>query len=323
MIGFMLAAAGLVLLIFGADFMLRGAVSVARDIGISPHVIGLTVIALGTSAPELVVSLKAALIGSPGIAVGNVVGSNITNILLMIGTVGVICPFLTDGRSLRRDCGVLAAATLIFVLLGRNGLIEIWQGLLMLALLGSYLYFCYWSERRDRAGSGKAETGEIGRHSGRVTSWLQVVGGIAAVVGGAQMLVIGAVDVAAQLGVSETVIGITMVALGTSVPELATTAAAAFRRHTDVALGNIIGSNIINTLGVVGVVAAAGPLIVTPELVATDLWVMAAITFVFIASALLLRSLVRPLAVGFFATYVIYVTLQFAPAASLLAALGF
>lgn len=319
MTAIMLGLAGLVVLIFGADLMIRGAIAVARGLGISPHVIGLTVIALGTSAPELVVSLKAAMIGSPGIAVGNVVGSNISNILLMIGTVGVICPFLTDGRSLRRDCGVLAGATVIFVLLGQNGVIEIWQGLLMLVLLASYLYYCYWSERRSRAGNGRAETGQIGRHSGQLGSWLRVVGGIVAVIGGAQMLVMGAVDIAAQLGVSETVIGITMVALGTSVPELATTASAAFRRHTDVALGNIIGSNIINTLGIVGVVASVGPLMVTPELVRVDLWVMAAITFVFIASALMLRTLVRPLAVAFFFTYVIFVTLQFYPAGSLLA----
>ena len=322
MIGLMLTLAGFVLLIFGADFMLRGAVSVARSLGISPHVIGLTVIAIGTSAPELVVSMKASLVGSPGIAVGNVVGSNITNILLMIGTVGVICPFAGKGRSLLRDCCVLAGATLIFLLLGQTGMIERWHGAVMLTLLAGYMLYCYWSERRGRHRDGLAEgeTGEIGRNPGGLISWLQMCGGIVAVVGGAQMLVDGAIDVAARIGVSETVIGITMVALGTSVPELATTAVAAIRRHTDVALGNIIGSNIINTLGILGAVSVVSPLMITSKLMQSDLWVMAAITLVFIAAVLLLKTLVRPVAVLFCLTYVVYVTLQFVSVETLVAA---
>jgi len=310
------AVGGLVLLIFGAEFMIRGAVSVARASGISPHVIGLTIIAFGTSAPELFVSLKAAYHGSPGIAIGNVIGSNIANILLMIGTVGVICPFICTGRSLKRDCFVLLGATVIFMALAGNGVIEFWHGAVMLAGLFSYLFYCYVDERRLGATDGlhAQEADEFETVKGStLKAWSYTVLGLVAVLAGANLLVAGAIDIAKALGVSETVIGITMVAIGTSMPELATTVVAAIRRHNDVALGNIIGSNIFNTLGILGTVAVVQPLAVPEEVLTMDLWVMGGVTLVFVISVISLRSIGRPMAVGFFAVYAYYICSQFLP----------
>lgn len=305
---------GLCLLIFGAEFMIRGAVAVARGAGISPHVIGLTVIAFGTSAPELFVSLKAALQGSPGIAIGNVIGSNIANILLMIGTVGVICPFICTGRSLKRDCLILTLATVVFIVLAGNGMIEHWHGAIMLTCLASYLLYCYYDERRcgQESGLHALEAGEIECvPDSKARAWAYTIGGLFAVVVGARLLVDSAIDIAGALGVSETVIGITMVAIGTSMPELATTVVAAIRRHNDVALGNIIGSNIFNTLGILGAVAVVKPLAIPPEVMSVDIWIMAAVTLVFVGSVLGMRRLGRPLAVSFFACYVLYIASQF------------
>jgi cation:H+ antiporter len=325
MIATLYAIGGLVLLIFGAEFMIRGAVSVARAAGISPHVIGLTVIAFGTSAPELFVSLKAAYHGSPGIAIGNVIGSNIANILLMIGTVGVICPFTCTGRSLKRDCFVLLAATAVFMGLAGNGVIEFWHGGIMVLCLVGYLLYCYWDERRFSAASAlhAQEADEFETVDGsNLKAWSYTIVGLLAVVLGANFLVTGAIEIAETLGVSETVIGITMVAIGTSMPELATTVVAAIRKHNDVALGNIIGSNIFNTLGILGTVALVKPLPIPPEVLSVDLWVMGAVTLVFVVAVISLRSLGRPLAISFFAVYACYIFSQFYPLNTLLPASG-
>jgi len=308
--------AGLVLLLLGAEVMIRGAVALARRMDISPHVIGLTVIAFGTSAPELFVSLKASFHGSPGIAIGNVIGSNIANILLMIGTVGVITPFVCKGAPLRRDGLVLLGGTVIFVAAGMHGMIERWHGALMLGLLIAYLAYCYYCERASNPDeSVHAKEVEEFDHlpQGVGKSLLFTIGGLLGVLLGAQFLVDGAIEVARFAGVSETVIGITVVAVGTSLPELATTVVAALRRHSDVALGNIIGSNIFNTLGILGTVALVSPLPIPPEVMSMDLWVMVAVTVAFIGLALRLQAFDRPWAVVFFLAYVTFITNQFYP----------
>ncbi len=308
--------AGLVLLLLGAEVMIRGAVAMARRARISPHVIGLTVIAFGTSAPELFVSLKAALHGSPGIAIGNVVGSNIANILLMIGTVGVVTPFVCRGAPLKRDGMVLVLATVLFVAAGLHGMIERWHAMLMLTLLVGYLYYCYREERR--AGAESLHAKEVAEFDQLPTSlWrsaMYTVGGLIAVLAGARFLVDGAIVVARVAGISETVIGVTVVAVGTSLPELATTVVAAMRRHSDVALGNIIGSNIFNTLGILGVVAMVNPLEIPPEVLSADLWIMAGITVAFVVLAIRLPAFNRPWAVLFFLGYALFITEQFLPA---------
>ncbi|MDF1794720.1 MAG: calcium/sodium antiporter [Thalassobaculaceae bacterium] len=312
MISAALIFAGLVLLLVGAETMIRGAVAIARRLDISPHVIGLTVIAFGTSAPELFVSLKAALNGSPGIAIGNVIGSNIANILLMIGTVGVVTPFVCGGAPLRRDGMALIAGTVLFVAVGMHGIIERWHGGVMLALLVAYLVYCYYEERRRPDSVHAKEAEEFDALP--TSTWKSVmftVGGLVGVLIGARLLVDGAVDVAHRAGISETVIGITVVAVGTSLPELATTMVAAMRRHSDVALGNIIGSNIFNTLGILGTVALVRPLPIPPEVMSLDLWFMLGVTIVFVAMAIKLPAFSRPWALVFFAAYVAFIANQF------------
>lgn len=311
-----LAIGGLIVLLVAAEIMIRGAVGGARILKISPHVIGLTVIAFGTSAPELFVSLKAALHGHDGIAIGNVVGSNIANILLMIGTVGVIYPFACGDPALRRDGFMLLFSTVVFVLLCHAGMIERWHGWVMLAVLAGYLFYCYREDRKTTlAGDESVHAKEVDEFDNLPSSMpkaaLYTILGLAGVIFGARMLVDGAVDVARLLGVSETVIGITMVALGTSMPELATTIVAAVRRHNDVALGNIIGSNIFNTLGILGAVAVVKPIGIPQEIMDSDLWVMVGVTVVFVAAALSLRTLGRPIAIAFFLAYGLFVIGQF------------
>lgn len=306
--------AGLVLLLLGAEVMIRGAVALARRLNISPHVIGLTVIAFGTSAPELFVSLKAALAGSPGIAIGNVIGSNVANILLMIGTVGVITPFVCRGAPLKRDGMVLIGGTLLFVLAGIHGTIERWHGGLLLLLLFAYLIYCYVAERRSTSSLHAKEVEEFDQiPEGFLKSGLYTVGGLIAVLVGARFLVDGAIVVAHVAGISETVIGITVVAIGTSLPELATTVVAALRRHSDVALGNIIGSNIFNTLGILGTVALVTPLPIPPEVMSADLWIMVAVTLAFVGLALRLPAFNRPWAMLFFLAYTMFIAKQFVP----------
>tara|TARA_R110002012_G_scaffold194274_1_gene362102 strand:+ start:417 stop:1394 length:978 start_codon:yes stop_codon:yes gene_type:complete len=310
-----LSIGGLVVLLVAAEVMIRGAVGGARILKISPHVIGLTVIAFGTSAPELFVSLKAALHGHDGIAVGNVVGSNIANILLMIGTVGVIYPFACGDRALRRDGFVLLLSTIVFVILCHAGVIERWQGIIMLGALVCFLAYCYISDRRNCANDDSIHAKEVDEFDNlpdtMTKAAIYTIIGLVGVIFGARLLVDGAVDVARLLGVSETVIGMTMVALGTSMPELATTVVAAVRRHNDVALGNIIGSNIFNTFGILGVVSIVTPLSIPPEIMQSDLWVMLGVTTIFVAAALSLKTLGRPLAVMFFIGYALFTIDQF------------
>ena len=310
-----LSIGGLVLLIVAAEIMIRGAVGGSRILKISPHVIGLTVIAFGTSAPELFVSLKAALQGHHGVAVGNVIGSNIANILLMIGTVGVIYPFVCGDSALRRDGFVLLTSTVAFVILCHNGVITLWHGVIMFSVLIGYLAYCYISDRRNLANDDSIHAREVEEFETLPDTLPKAVIftiiGLIGVIFGARLLVDGAVDVARLLGVSETVIGITMVALGTSMPELATTVVAALRRHNDVALGNIIGSNIFNTLGILGVVSIVTPVSIPPEIMQTNIWVMLGVTTVFVTAALSLKTLGRPLAIMFFCCYTLFVTNQF------------
>lgn len=272
-------AVGFALLLIGAEYLIRGAVGIARRLNISLLVIGLTVVALGTSLPELTVSLKAALHGSPGIAFGNIVGSNIANILLILGAAALIHPMTCSKAAVYRDGMTMLAATVMFVGLAMTGSLGFWSGLASVLALVGYLYYSY---RRDQA-SGEdlhaQEVEEVGPLSGSI--WLlslAVIGGPVGVIVGADMLVRGSVGIARVLGVSEEVIGLTLVAFGTSLPELATTVVAAMRRHGDVALGNVLGSNLFNLLGVMGAVTMVVPMEVPPKIGAFDIWVMLGVT---------------------------------------------
>jgi cation:H+ antiporter len=267
---------GLALLIVGGDLLVRGSVRLAERLGLSPLIIGLTLVGFGTSAPEMMTSVQAALMGSPGIAVGNIVGSNLANLLLILGISALIFPMTVHSRALARDGGFMVATALLFALVGLTAGLSRPIGFAFLALLVGYMAYAYWQERAlagadHTAAFDRAEAMEIADPALRPhapegsgpAAWLvpaaMVAGGLAAIVFGSRLLVTGAVDLARLLGLSEEVIGLTIVAFGTSMPELVTSVMAALRRQADVALGNILGSNIYNVLGIGGLTALIAP----------------------------------------------------------------
>ena len=306
---------GFVLLMVGADYFVRGAVAMARRLGISTLVIGLTVVAFGTSMPELLVSLSAALEGAKGMAVGNVVGSNIANILLILGAAAVISPVRCSRMTLFRDGMAMLAATSLFIAFSLLGTLDVWHGATALLLLSAYLYSCYRSDRKRGDGLAREEAEEVEALSGsmpRVGAICTV--GLAGVIGGAQLLVHGATGLARGLGVSEEVIGLTLVAIGTSLPELATTIAAAVRRHADVALGNVLGSNLFNLFCIMGVVTLFVPIdmaVVAPKIAAFDLWAMFAVSILLVPMLASGSRLTRGEGVWLLVAYGAFIAAQF------------
>jgi cation:H+ antiporter len=260
---FLLLIFGLVLLTGGAEVLVRGASAIATRFGISDLVVGLTVVAFGTSAPELAVSVKAALAGQGGIAMGNVIGSNIFNVAAILGIAAMVCPLAVHRKVIRCDMPVMLGVSILFaLLLMTGGGLARWEGAVLVAGLAAFTF--------STVRLGKSETalpeGVVPPPGPAVPAprlWVSialVVLGLGLLVLGAQSLVNGAVIIARRLGMSEAVIGLTIVAAGTSLPELATSVVAALRRQTDIAIGNIIGSNIFNVLGIAGTAALVAPI---------------------------------------------------------------
>lgn len=273
--------AGLALLALGGEWLVRGAVGTARALGVSPLLVGLTIVGFGTSTPELVTSLFAAFEQAPGIAVGNIVGSNIANILFILGVSVVIYPLAVDRRAFRRDGLALAVSTVACTAAVLTGFLDRWLGIVLVALLVGYVTWAYRNEKRTHDPEAEmhehlAEDVSSPRRTGIAVA-LAVVGIIATILG-ARMLVSGAITLVRGLGVSETVIGLTIVAVGTSLPELVACVVAAVRKHADVALGNIIGSNIYNVLGILGTTAIVHPIAIPDVIAVFDIWVMVAAT---------------------------------------------
>ncbi len=273
-----MVAGGLVLLLIGGDILVRGAVALAQRLDVPPLVIGLTVVAFGTSSPELVVSLDAVLTGSPEIAIGNVVGSNIANILLVLGLPAIIYPIACDVNAIRRDGAIMFSVTIGFIALCWSGQLLNWQGAIMTSLLCGYLTWSYFSGRAENEATAEAIVDEIEGISARPQSiWLSLIfifSGIAALVFGADLLIDGGVAIAIAAGVSKATIGLSLIALGTSLPELATSLVAAIRRHGDVAIGNVIGSNLFNILGIMGITSMVKTVPIPGQIVSYDLWIM-------------------------------------------------
>lgn len=260
--------AGLMLLLAGGEALVRGAVVTAERLGVSRLLIGLIVVGFGTSSPELIVSLRAAISGTPGIVLGNVVGSNIANVMLVIGLAAALAPLTGWNRDAVREAGVAVAVSLVLYGFLQLSLIGRMQGALMLLALATYLATSYWLERRDRQTTLHEREVEEFKALPVAAPWaapLLVLGGIAVLVFGADLLVRGAVSVAREMGVSEAVIGLSLVAVGTSLPELATALVAAWRGQSDVVLGNVIGSCIFNILAILGLTAVIAPVAVDPR----------------------------------------------------------
>ncbi|WP_420433606.1 calcium/sodium antiporter [Hyphobacterium sp.] len=288
MISALLILGGLVLLAFGGDALVRGAVGIAGRLNWSPMFVGLVLVGFGTSMPELATSLQAQYAGAPGVAVGNVVGSNIANILLILGLGAVMRPILAVREALLRDGIALSLATVgAIVFLFYSPLPAFWS-LLPIAMLIGYVALSYALDRRRGDKAGALHEAKAASAAAPDQFWLAAgffTGGLVAVIVGAKMLVDGATGAAFALGVPEAVIGLTLVALGTSLPELATTIAAALRRQGDVAFGNVIGSNIFNAAGILGATALVAPLEVPGRMIQQDVWVMLAATAILILFA--------------------------------------
>lgn len=278
-------ASGLVLLVASGEALVKGAGGLALRFGVSPLLVGLVIVGFGTSMPEMTTSVQAALSGSPGVAVGNVVGSNIANILLILAVAAIIAPMAVDGRAFKRDGPALAASMVIvagalaFLPMGRI------TGAVLFALLIAYVLASYVIDRRLKdAGAAlhASEAQAVARAARAPFAAAMTLAGLLGVIGGAWLLVTGAVTVAGGLGISEAVIGLTVVAVGTSLPELAATISAARRGQGGMALGAIVGSNIFNGLGILGAAAMAAPFTVPARMIGIDLWAM------LVASAILI-----------------------------------
>ncbi len=281
--------AGLAGLVLGGELLVRNAVQLARGLGVSPLVIGLTIVGFGTSAPELVTSLQAAWVGSPGIALGNVVGSNIGNTLLIMGIAALISPILVARRALARDGTVMMGATLACAALVLSGEMGRVAGLGLLLALAGYLAFTFMAERKGRTPAGEVYAAEgdllpeAPVRAGRAALGLLI--GLVVILAGARFLVSGAVGLAQMLGMSDAVIGLTVVAIGTSMPELVTSVLAARKGQGDVAFGNIIGSNIFNILGILGATVLVVPMAAPLPITGVDLAVLLGSAVLFVAFA--------------------------------------
>lgn len=284
----LLVAGGLVLLALGGELLVRGAVGMAARIGISPLLAGLTIVGFGTSMPELATSVQAAMAGSPGIALGNVVGSNIANILLVLGISALILPLAVDPASFRRDSLAMGGATLLATGAVMMGTIGWAPGLVLLTTLVGYIWWAYKSESaapcpEAERHAHEAEDRPVPPDTGIPVLAGMVVAGLVAAIVGAGYLVDGATVLASAAGVSESVIGLTVVAVGTSLPELIACVVAVIRKHADVALGNVVGSCIYNLGGILGLTAVIHPIAVPPEIARADIWVMLGVTALLIA----------------------------------------
>lgn len=298
----MLVLAGLIGLFVGGEALVRGAVGIANRLAIPPLVIGLTVVGFGTSTPELLVSLQAALGGVPDIAIGNVVGSNIGNVLLIVGLSAVIWPIVVSGSTLKRDTAVMLAAALALWPLFFLGEVGRLAGIALFAALIGYLVWCF------RAPGEEGDDDDLASVAAPVwKSALFVAVGLGALMLGARFLVEGSVNIARSYGISEAFIGLTIVAIGTSLPELATSVIAAIKRHSEIAIGNIVGSNIFNVLGILGLTAIVSPIPVADRFALFDLPVMLAACVLLTGLLLLLPRIGRLWGVAMLVAYAAYV----------------
>ena len=295
---------GLGVLLLAGDALVKGAVNLSLRLGVPALIVGLTVVAFGTSAPELLVSVKAVLVDAPALALGNVVGSNTANILLVLGIPALIAA-VPVARELMRDYAGMMAATALFLGVAFLGPIRWPHALVLLAGLALMLGDAFLRARAHRsANETELEGAEPGMPWWRIGLYTGL--GLVGLPIGAELLVDGSVAIARELGVSEAVIGLTLVAIGTSLPELATTVMAALRREAGVALGNVLGSNMFNLLGIIGVAGLVGPIPVPAEMLTRDLWVMTAASALLAVFVLTGRPITRVWGLGLTALYAAY-----------------
>ncbi len=296
--------AGLVILIFAGDSLVKGAVNLALRLGVPALIVSLTIVAFGTSAPELLISVQSILDGVPGLALGNVVGSNTANVLLVLGIPALMAVMYTSESDVRSSYLQMLAATVLFIVLCLFGTLNWISGLILLAGLAAMLTHAVICARRG-TGEEEVEGADPSMRGAKIALYL--VPGIVGLPIGAHLLIEGATVVAQDFGLSESVIGLTLVAVGTSLPELATTVMAALRRQADVALGNVIGSNLFNLLGIMGVATLVGPVPVDAQFLTFDLWIMLGASLLMIPLVFFGANITRIWGVGLTAAYALYV----------------
>ncbi|WP_406721354.1 MULTISPECIES: calcium/sodium antiporter [Thioclava] len=307
-----MVVAGLVLLVVAGDWLVKGAVNLSLRLGIPALVVSLTVVAFGTSAPELLVSVTAVLDHSPAIALGNVIGSNTANILLVLGLPALISVIRTNTHDTRESYLMMLAGTVLFIVLALSGPITWAKAIVLLLAMAAILTrqirqaLQHRHARHDSHDSREdVEGAEDGLHARAIALYLLL--GLVGLPVGANLLVTGASDIASAIGISDAVIGLTLVAVGTSLPELATSVSAALRGRADVALGNVIGSNIFNLLFILGIAGLFGQMPVPPEMLRIDLWVMLAAALVLGPFILLRQPMGRVTGLAFTLAYIAYI----------------
>ena len=312
---------GLLALVVGANALVHGASRMALSLGISPLVVGLTIVAFGTSAPEMAVSTSAVLNGQADIALGNVVGSNIFNVLFILGASALIAPLVVHLQLIRQEVPIMLGAALLLIVLASDGSISWWDGALLLVLMFVYTSFLIVQSRRESAVDTAAYDAELKAPAARAwdSKWpaqlALIAAGLGLLVLGSEGLVTSSVAFAKALGVSDLVIGLTIVAAGTSMPEVATSLTAALKGERDIAVGNVVGSNTFNILGCAGlggVASGALGLPVAPSMLTFDLWVMLAVTLACLPVFLTGREIARwegTVFLGYYAAYVAYLIL--------------
>ncbi len=305
---FLLVAGGLVLLILAGDFLVKGAVALSLRLGVPTLVVSVTIVGFGTSAPEMLIAVQSALDGSPGLALGNVVGSNTANVLLVLGFPALLYTLDTARSQSRRNYIMMLGVSVIFIALAFMGPFYGWHALVLLGLLGVML----WDNLHAAMGARTGYDADLAALEGirpNMPGWRMALYIFAGVVGlplGAQLMIEGAQLIAARFGLGDEIIGLTLVAIGTSLPELATTTVAALRREADVALGNVIGSNMFNILAIMGVTSLFGPIPVAPEFLHSDLWIMlaaSAVLGIFVFTKLKMGRLWGLVFLGFYGAY--------------------
>ncbi|GGE17407.1 sodium:calcium antiporter [Primorskyibacter flagellatus] len=309
MMAWVLVAVGLVILLLAGDALVRGAVNLSLRVGIPALIVSLTIVAFGTSAPELLVGISAVLEGKPGLALGNVVGSNTANVLLVLGLPAIVSRMHTSTLDVRRSYWMMLAASAGFIGLAALGTLTWVSGLVLLAALALMIWDQLRAARAHMSEAASYEPEPEGADPDmpwwKIAAFLVV--GLCGLPFGADLLVVNASAIARDFGVSDAVIGLTLVAVGTSLPELATTVMAALRGQADVAMGNVIGSNLFNLLGIMGLTTLVGPVPVAPEFLRFDLWVMLAAALILVPFVLMRRNIGRVWGLILTGLYLIYV----------------
>jgi len=306
-------AVGLVILLLAGDALVKGAVNLSLRVGIPALIVSLTIVAFGTSAPELLISINAALDDAPGIALGNVVGSNTANILLVLGVPALLAVMHTSQCNTRKSYVIMIAGSVLFIALAFRGVFDWIAGIILLSVLAVILGDAIREGLAHRRAGLEAEDEEEPEGADPDMPWWKIglflALGLVGLPLGADLLVDSSVEIAMIFGVTDTVIGLTLVALGTSLPELATTVMAALRRQADVALGNVIGSNMFNLLAIIGVASLIAPIPVDPEFLQFDLWVMLGASLLIFPLVFLARDLTRLWGIALSALYLGYIAI--------------